>query len=259
MSNMTREEFEQAVLAEPFTDCPDCAAYAREHSDGMQFLERVQRLDAQLRDVMQVAVPASLSAPIPDMAALQAATDATATDNVVSMASKRRKSRVVAPAWALAACVALVAVFVVRQQDAGLAPGGVDTEALTAEVIEHLGPEISSMRLVSTEVSASKLESVLAPAGATMDQAPGVVSYAKSCLINGKLVPHLVVQGEAGPVTVLLMPGEAIDGPVSIMRDGFEGVILPVGDGGSIAIIGRDKASVEAVQRDTQSAVSFSI
>ncbi|MEO0576815.1 MAG: DUF3379 family protein [Pseudomonadota bacterium] len=256
---MNCEQFEMAVLAEPHTDSAECAAHARECSDCRALQSKAVTLDARLQQALAVSVPASLGAPVPDMATLDSDLSQDVESNVVSLEAKRRKPRFAAPTWAIAACVALVALFVVRQQDGVDATPNAEALALTAEVIEHMGPEIGSMRLVSSRVSAGKLDAVLSPAGAQFDEVPGVISYAKSCLINGKLVPHLVVQGAEGPVTILLMPGESVDGPVSIMRDGFEGVILPVGDGGSVAIIGRDQASVDAVRRQTENGLSFSI
>ncbi len=99
-------------------------------------------------------------------------------------------------------------------------------------------------------VPAARLDAALRPAGVALPTGDGqsLVSYAKSCIIDGKHVPHLVVQGTNGPVTVLIMPDRSVDGPMSIMRDGLEGVVLPVGETGSIAIIGRDAESVEAVR-----------
>ena len=115
------------------------------------------------------------------------------------------------------------------------------------------------MRVNYNSVPRTRLTSVLSPAGASMQTDAPLVSYAKSCLINGQLVPHLVVQGADGPVTVLVLPNEKVDGPISIMRNGLEGVIVPVEGGGSVAIIGRDAASVESVRQQTQESLAFDI
>ena len=139
-------------------------------------------------------------------------------------------------------------------------PADAQTDALIAEMIEALGPEISSS-MVQTDlrVSSEQVSQVLSPVGALMDVAPGPISYAKSCVVNGELVPQLVVQTENGPVTILVMPNVMVDGPKSIMRGGYEGVILPAGEGGSVAIIGRDKESVEAVRASSGESLGFSI
>ena len=47
--------------------------------------------------------------------------------------------------------------------------------------------------------------------GGTMSNNVGLVSYAQTCIINGRSIPHLVIQGKDGPVTLLLMPEEMGD------------------------------------------------
>ncbi|MEL6368316.1 MAG: DUF3379 family protein, partial [Pseudomonadota bacterium] len=108
-------------------------------------------------------------------------------------------------------------------------------------------------------LSIERVSNVLEPAGARMVSTPGPISYAKSCVINGELIPHLVVQGENGPVTILVMPNQMVDGPMTIMRGGFAGIIMPAGNGGSVAIIGRDSASVEAVRKASSDTLGISI
>ncbi len=251
---MNCNEFEQAVLAEPNADsdarrahadsCPDCNALERQ----------VMWLEQRLTAALSVIVPASVTdAPLPGG---EPGHSSPADDNVVSLDARRRWR---APVWlAAAACVALVSVLVLRQPHVETVDYGAQ---LAAEIVEHIGPELGAMVPATVAVSQSKLGKVLATGvgGTQLDSDAPLVSYAKSCVINGQLVPHLVMQGEAGPVTVLLLPGERVDGPVSIMRDGVEGVILPVGDGGSIAIIGRDADSVESIQKAALEAVEFSI
>jgi len=75
-----------------------------------------------------------------------------------------------------------------------------------------------------------------------------LITYAQTCVINGHEVPHLVIQGERGPVTILLMPEEMISGPQQLQGVNIDGVILPVG-GGSIAIIGESDESLEKIQQ----------
>ena len=42
----------------------------------------------------------------------------------------------------------------------------------------------------------------------------GMVSYAQSCRFRGENVPHLVVQTDAGPVTVMVLRNEKVTAPV---------------------------------------------
>ena len=72
------------------------------------------------------------------------------------------------------------------------------------------------------------------------------VSYARTCVFRGRLVPHLVVQGENGPVTVMILPDLEVDGPTSFSEHGFFGTILPAA-AGSIAIIAGEESDIEQV------------
>jgi hypothetical protein len=90
-----------------------------------------------------------------------------------------------------------------------------------------------------------------------MDHSAGLITYAQSCEIGGREVPHLVIQGERGPVTILLMPEEMVDSPQSLMGDNVNGVILPVGDG-SIAIIGESDERLERIEAQVLKSVSWS-
>lgn len=262
---MNFDEFERAILADPTSESPELLERAAKCPRSAALREQALGLEQRLQRAFEVPVPESLSRRVPDMAALAAAESDpdSASGNVVQLAA-RSTNRWQLPAWVgLAACLALVAALVLRQPDIAGSADQADADALAdaliAEVIEHLGPELSSMAPSDLRVTGRQVSDVLSPAGATMHAAPGPVSYAKSCVINGELVPHLVVQGTGGPVTILVMPKQTVDGPVSIMRGGFEGVILPVGDRGSVAIIGRDKASVEAVRATSGDTLGFSI
>jgi hypothetical protein len=79
-----------------------------------------------------------------------------------------------------------------------------------------------------------------------------------SCKINGREVPHLVMQGEKGPITILLMPFEMVDMPIKLSGQSIEGVILPVGNG-SIAIIGERGEAIDEVGTRVTDTVKWSI
>ncbi len=86
----------------------------------------------------------------------------------------------------------------------------------------------------------------------------GLVTYAQSCIINGKTIPHLVIQGEKGPITLLLMPEEMIDGAMTLDGKGVNGVIIPMGNG-SIAIIGERDEPLDEIEQRIIDSVEWSI
>ena len=85
-----------------------------------------------------------------------------------------------------------------------------------------------------------------------------LITYAQTCVINGRRVPHLVIQGEDGPVMVLLMPEERVESAIPLEDGDSRGVILPVGDG-SIAIVGGRNERLESIERVVRNSVTWSI
>ena len=86
--------------------------------------------------------------------------------------------------------------------------------------------------------------------------AQGLITYAETCPINGKDVPHLIIQGQQGPITIMLLPDEKISEAISLNDENSHGVILPVGDG-SIAIIGAREEKLEEVQKQIVQSVMW--
>jgi Protein of unknown function (DUF3379) len=73
--------------------------------------------------------------------------------------------------------------------------------------------------------------------------AAGVVSYASSCAFRGHHVPHLVIQTESGPVTVMVLVHEPVPKSVRFDEQGYRGVIVPVAGHGSLAVLTRGPAA----------------
>jgi len=71
----------------------------------------------------------------------------------------------------------------------------------------------------------------------------GMVSYASSCEFRGHQVPHLVLQTESGPVTVMVLVHEHVSKPVQFDEEGYRGVIVPVPGHGSLAVLTRGSAT----------------
>ena len=240
-----------AARDEHLQRCAECAAFAA----------RVLRLEHRLAGALSVPVPESLLGAVPDMPDLAEQPGG----DVISLGDARRdrdppaRGRFGGPFaqyWGLAAglLVAIVAVVLLRPSPTVVGDPG---QLLAEAVFEHVGHELFAMRPASTAVPASRLDTVVPSGLASMDAGVGLVSYARSCEINGRVVPHLVVQGERGPVTVLLLPEEPLERPVQLHRDGLDVVVFPVGDNGSVALIGRGRESVDAVRSRAESGISW--
>ena len=246
---MNCEQYRQAVVAEPSFDggsehvsvCAECQA----------FRDEIRALDADIAKALQLDLP---PLNLPELPAIHGQDndeqDNDSQDNVVSLASRRSLPK---PMWfALAASVMLAAVIGVR-----MFAVGVDKLSLADEVLAHLDHEPAALVVSTTPVTDARLASVVPTTVARMDHSAGLITYAQSCEINGKTIPHLVIQGEYGPVTILLMPDEEIAAAQTLDGDNVHGVILPVGNG-SIAIIGAREEPLDRIEKSVLSSVAWS-
>ena len=203
--------------------CPACAQYRRE----------MLSLDGLLHRALAIEVPETAAQPQP-----------------ASVQAERTAKRRFAPWFALAASVVLAT---------GIGFGLWTTlprESLAVTVVEHLSHEPEAMVATSARVAPFALDEVLAKGGIRLRDGLQGVSYARSCPIRGHAVPHLVVQTERGPVTVLVMANEPLADEVKLDGTGLEGTIVPAGRG-SIAIIGGGAAAVDEVRNRVLEAVEF--
>ncbi|NND46176.1 MAG: DUF3379 family protein [Woeseiaceae bacterium] len=235
---MNCDEYREMISADPtfeggaghLSSCDECQAFRRD----------IQSLNLKIAKAMQITVPELKLPVLPEIE----------TENVVSLAARRS---FVKPAWfALAATVVLAVSIGVRMSGVG-----VQYDSLAEEVLAHLDHEPAALRVSSTPVTDARLAKVVPADIAQPDHSAGLITYARSCEINGKTVPHLVIQGEHGPVTILLMPDEAVTDAVSLAGENVHGVILPVG-AGSIAIMGAREEKLERIEESVLNSVKWS-
>lgn len=235
---MNCEQYREAIAADPafeggadhLSGCEECRAYRRE----------MQGLNVQIAKAMQLSVPALKMPELPTVD----------TETVASLAPRQPLSR---PVWfAMAASVLIAVVLGVRMLGIGAS-----YDSLGEEIIAHLDHEPYALRVTDTPVSDAKLQRVVPANIAVMDHGTGLITYAQSCVIDGKRVPHLVIQGETGPVTILLMPEQQVAEAEALHGENIHGVILPVG-GGSVAIIGTREESLERVEKSVLNSVTWS-
>jgi hypothetical protein len=191
--------------------CPECAAYT----------DKLLRFEARLARAMQI--------------------DVQHTAQVVSLADRR--SRPSAPRWlALAASVIVGAVVI------GLT-WVVPSRSLAAAVIAHMAGEPDAWR-TEAAVPEPRLDAVLEDSKLKLMPNAGTVSYASSCPFRGHVVPHLVVQSDSGPVTVMVLVHESKAKWKQFDEQGYRGVIVPVKGHGALAVLMKDpKVDASTVNR----------
>ena len=234
---MNCEDYRETIAADPSFD--GGAGHLSECAACQTYRDEMIALDQTISRALALDVPPLA---VPDLPEIE-------TDNVVTLKSRR----FAAPTWLALAATVVIAAFVGLR----MTGTGVENQALADEILAHLDMEQGALRVTDVAVSNERLGRVVSSDVAEMDHSAGVISYAQSCKINGREVPHLVIQGERGPVTILLMPEEKVSAAQSVSGDNINGVILPVGSG-SIAIIGERDEDLEKIQKSVLKSVTWS-
>ncbi|MGI9249493.1 MAG: DUF3379 family protein [Woeseiaceae bacterium] len=201
--------------------------------------QQYQALDLKIAKALQIDVPELEMPELPEID----------TAKVASLPARRRSMK---PVWfAIAATVVLATSITLRTS-------GVfqSYDSLAEEVLAHLDHEPAALRVTDVAVSDRKLVRAVPASLAEFDRNESLITYARICVINGKDVPHLVIQGQHGPVTILLMPEEEVAEAAPLDGDNVKGVILPVGNG-SIAIIGDREELLEPIQKNVVNSVTW--
>jgi hypothetical protein len=146
--------------------------------------------------------------------------------------------------------LAMAASVIVALVVAGALWLGAAHSSLAADVVAHMAGEPQAWARTAVPVPSSELAAVLEGAHMSLNPSAGMVSYAQSCSFRGHKVPHLVVQTEMGPVTVMVLVHETVPSPKPFDEEGYRGVIVPMQGHGSLAVLARqEQADLPAVER----------
>jgi len=203
--------------------------------------QQYQALDLKIAKALQIDVPELKMPELPEID----------SSGVTSLPQRKWTSK---PVWfAFAATVVLAISISVRMS------GVFEThDSLADAILTHIDHEQGALRVTDVAVSDDRLASAVPASLAVYDRGEFLITYAQPCVINGKSVPHLVVQGQHGPVTILLMPDEKVAQATPINGENVKGVILPVGDG-SIAIVGGRDELLGPIEKNVVNSVTWTI
>jgi len=155
--------------------------------------------------------------------------------------------------WALAAGLAATALL------AGVLWSVYPREALATALVGHMPHEPEARLRTDLPATPAALAAALAGSGVSLDPAAPRVTYAMSCLFRLRRVPHLVVQTDAGPMTVMVLTREHVSGREDFNEGGYRGVITPARHG-SLAVLapaGTAAAAVDATLARVTAALHY--
>jgi hypothetical protein len=210
-------EFRRTVGADPRTQAPDVLRHAQECAECARYRDELLRMDQLILRAIKVEVPA-----------------------LPARATVRQRWL---PRWAAAASVvAAIALSLFIWLSTS-------REAFAEQLVAHVEGEAQSLVRTSDIVEPERLNDVLARSRVRLKSGAGAVSYAMSCWFRGHYVPHLVVQTNRGPVTVLLLTQEQGVKQREVFHEGgFHGIVLRA-PRGAIAVLGRDAQAEEMAER----------
>ncbi|HEV7611982.1 MAG TPA: DUF3379 family protein [Steroidobacteraceae bacterium] len=229
MMDCTR--YRQTVMARPRDSDPALREHRESCRDCNFFTEQLLRFESHLERALGVALPTA-----------QGETAASRSGRVLPLRAKSpltwERSLASRKGW-LAMAASVVLGFVVA---AGLWLG-IPGSSLAADVVTHMRGEPQAWRRTEVPVPDAALQDVLRDSHLRLAGGAGVVSYANSCRFRGYQVPHLVIQTEAGPVTVMVLVHESVSKSMHFDEEGYRGIIVPVPGHGSLAVLTRGGAT----------------
>ncbi len=213
------------LAATPASQEPDVLRHVQQCQSCARYAEHEKALSTHIDKLLKVAVPERLTSRIMLQQRL--------------MEEKRYRRR--RDYWrALAASVVLTVGLI-----AGMLM--VNHPYSLAEVaLAHVRDEPMALQ-VEDNIQLSQLNNLLAPYNLKLKQAIGRVGFAMPCRIRQYTGAHLVMQGEYGKVTVLIMPGEYVMTRKALREQDLRGLLIPI-DSGSIAIIGQAYEPLAAIE-----------
>lgn len=214
-------EFRRRLLTDPKDNSLDFLQHRQECLGCAAEAEKINDLDERLLRALRVEVPEGLSSRV-----------------LLNRSTQGRPSRTTPLRLAWAASL-LLSVGVAGWLGYHWHDIGTEYPPLETAVLEHVNSELEHL-VVDDDVADDQLRALLAGFGLDLRRHLGQVRYAGKCHVRRYEGVHLVLAGEKGPVTVLLLPREPVSRRAELHSSRFAGLILPL-KRGSMAILGEDE------------------
>ena len=223
---MNCEQFQNLLMEDPAREDSDflshrdhCASCAREW-------EQAQEFESVLRKAMSVQPEKELQAGLSRQ----------------RQTGQPRRTGIRAASVLLLLAVSMAGFNLARQL--------FSAENLSALVVRHIQeePEMLDQKSALEEMTLMK---VLTSMEFSLAGMPAVITAAAPCWMREGRGMHLVVQGDHGPVTVLLMPGEHVPQPQEVVAVSLAGKLVPT-DWGSMAVVSHAGDDIEPLMRSLQ-------
>jgi hypothetical protein len=230
---MDHAQYRTAIMADPRDPDSDLRAHRESCAECRAFTEQLLRFESRLERALLVEIPIK---------------------PVVLPFARKAAAAPGAGRWLAMAASLLLALVIAAGVWLTL-----PQRSLAAAVVAHMAGEPDAWQRTDVPVPDAELSAVLKDSNLSLKPGAGMVSYASSCAFRGHKVPHLVVQTQSGPVTVMVLVHESVRNPKHFDSQGYRGTIVPVPGHGSIAVLMRDaepqSADVNAIAAQVDAAI----
>lgn len=224
-------EFRRRAYAEPDSKDSEFLDAKNSSDENTALVEELQAMDESMKQALHIQPPAELAERI----------------KLQQTLNEHQHTRKVWQYSSMAASIILVFAIVIGLSDVNrLASPPHNIESLASGFLQHIYEELDHLT-EQKNPSLSQLNEVLGRLGGKATGDLGQLNYLGSCNIAGVPGVHLVVQGEMGPVTIMLLPDVPVSAQHRIIDERFNGIIQSAGNG-SMAIVGEKGEGLEQVQ-----------
>lgn len=225
-------EFRRTLLADPHVRSAEVSEHRLGCAACTDFAQRLQGFEQVLKEAARVEVPEGLASRIV----------------LRQRMALRQQSFWRRGLFALAATVVLtLGVLMVLPQQPPL--------SLEESVLAHVNDELKHLA-EQNNVSLEKVNSGMKNYGVQLTAAVAKVNFAMPCDMRKSKGFHMVLQGETGPVTVLIMPGDYVDQRQTVADQRFQGVVLPTSNG-SMAIVAENTLDLARIEEGLKQSLQF--
>ena len=227
-------EFRRRAYAEPDSEDADFLQKKNASEENTRLVDELKQFDEKLSEVLHVEPPEGLAERIK------------LNQTLGLHVQNKKKYRLL---WSMAASVLIVCSVVFSFMQFTSQPD------LPGQLLTHVYDELHHLD-DDHGYSIDHTNLVLASHGVRLVSDIGHVKYVSECEIDDQSGVHMVLQGEHGAVTVMMMPDRHVGHVMPIVDSRFQGSIAPVARG-SLAIIAEKGEPIDDLRRSLNSSLQW--
>jgi hypothetical protein len=211
-------EFRRRLTIDPLDEDDALRAHEEGCDNCMRFARQIRADEIRLRAMLRAVTPPE------------------GMEGRIRLAVRTERHAVTRRRWWYGAAAGVMIAVTGGLLSVGTTMLGGDGAELAQSVLEHIEDESAKLRRVDP-VAAGVVRFVFSRFDARLVDDIGPVLFAAECPMRHQNGIHLVLPGQAGPITVFFMPGEVTDSDISVRSSRFHGYVTPT-TWGSIAVVG---------------------